>query len=114
MSQPPATGPRGTLSVTGVLTAAGGLTLLVWVVRRVGVAEIAADVRQVGWGLAAIVALGGLRFLLRAAAWRLCLHPPHPLRPQDAFAPLLRGHPIRHPTPLRPFLGRPPETALAP
>ena len=47
---------------------------------RVGVAEIVADVRQVGWGLAVIIAIGGLRFLLRAAAWRLCLDPPHRCR----------------------------------
>src|SRR5260370_32102292 len=104
MSQPPATGPRGTLSVTGVLTAAGGLALLVWVVRRVGVAEIAADVRQVGWGLAAIVALSGLRFLLPAPAGGLRLAPPPPAPPAGPLAALLCGDPIRNPTPPRPFL----------
>ena len=41
------------LSLTGVLTALAGLALLVWVVRQVGVAQIEADLRQVGWGLVA-------------------------------------------------------------
>ena len=54
---------RRRVNVTGVLTAAGGLVLLIVVVLRVGAAEIIADVRQVGWGLVAIIAIGGLRFL---------------------------------------------------
>jgi lysylphosphatidylglycerol synthase-like protein len=96
----------------GVLTAAGGLALLVWVVRRVGVAEIAADVRQVGWGLAIIVAIGGLRFLLRAAAWRLCLDPPHTLRLRDAFAAVICGDAIGNLTPLGPLVGEPAKAAF--
>ena len=91
MPQPPAPGPRKTFSVTGILTALGGLALLVGVVRQVGVAEIAADVRRVGWGLLAIIALGGLRFLLRAEAWRLCLDPPA----HAALAGRVRGGRLR-------------------
>lgn len=112
MSLPPAPSPRRTLSVTGVLTAAGGLALLVWVVLRVGVAEIAADVRQIGWGLAVIVAIGGLRFLLRAAAWRLCLDPPHRLRLRDAFAAVICGDAIGNLTPLGPLVGEPAKAAF--
>jgi hypothetical protein len=98
--------------VTGVLTAAGGLALLVWVVVRVGVGEIAADVRQVGWGLVLIVAFGGLRFLLRAVAWRLCLDPPHRLRLKDAFAAVVCGDAIGNLTPLGPLVGEPAKAAF--
>jgi hypothetical protein len=98
--------------VTGVLTAAGGLALLVWVVVRVGVGEIAADVRQVGWGLVLIVAFGGLRFLLRAVAWRLCLDPPHRLRLKDAFAAVICGDAIGNLTPLGPLVGEPAKAAF--
>jgi hypothetical protein len=98
--------------VTGLLTAAGGLALLVWVVQRVGVAAIAANVRQVGWGLTAIVAIGGLRFLLRAVAWRLCLDPPHTLRLRDAFAAVICGDAIGNLTPLGPLVGEPAKAAF--
>jgi len=100
------------LSLTGVLTAAGGLLLLVWVVRQVGVAQLSADVRQVGWGLAAIVAIGGLRFLARAVAWRLCLDAPYRLSLGDAFAAVVCGDAIGNLTPLGPLVGEPAKVAF--
>ncbi len=53
--------------------AAGGLALLLWTLKSVGVDLVAADVERLGAGFAVIVALGGVRHVLRAAAWRLCL-----------------------------------------
>src|SRR3954447_12010051 len=100
------------VSVSGVLTALAGLTLLVIVVRKVGVAEIAADVRQVGWGLLLIVAIGGLRFLLRAVGWRLCLEPPHVLSLRDAFAAVIGGDALGNITPLGPLVGEPAKAAI--
>jgi hypothetical protein len=112
MPPPPAPSPRRTFSLTGVITAVGGLALLVWVVWRVGLAEIAADVRLVGWGVVLIIAFGGLRFLLRAAAWRLCLDPPHHLRLRDAFAAVICGDAIGNLTPLGPLVGEPAKAAF--
>jgi hypothetical protein len=100
------------VSVAGVLTALGGLILLVAVVLRVGVFEIAADVREVGWGLVAIIAIGGLRFLLRAIAWRLCLEPPHTMSVADAFAAVICGDAIGNLTPLGPLVGEPAKAAF--
>ena len=100
------------VSVPGVLTALAGLALLMIVVVRVGVAEIAADVRQAGWGLLLVVATGGLRFLLRALAWRLCLEPPARLSVRDAFAAVICGDTIGNVTPLGPLVGEPAKAAL--
>jgi hypothetical protein len=99
-------------SLAGVIATALGLALLVWVVMRVGVAEIAAEVRGVGWGLAPIIGLGGLRFLLRAWAWRLCLDPPHKLHLRDAFAAVICGDAIGNLTPLGPLVGEPAKAAF--
>ena len=99
-------------ALSGVLFTIGGIALLAWMLVRVGVAEIAADVRQVGWMLLAIVAIGGLRFLLRAVAWRLCLEPPHALSLGDAFAAVVCGDTIGNLTPLGPLVGEPAKAAF--
>jgi hypothetical protein len=97
---------------TGVLTALAGLALLVWVIARVGPAEIAADVRQVGWGVAIVIALGGLRFLLRAVAWRLCLDDRRSLSVVDTFNAVVCGDAIGNLTPLGPLVGEPAKAAF--
>jgi len=59
--------------VLAVLAALGGLFLFAYAVDRAGgFGDVAAGVRRVGWGLVPILALAGLRFALRAQAWRLC------------------------------------------
>src|SRR6185295_13405525 len=100
------------VSVTGILTAIAGLALLAYVVARVGVAEIAGDIRDVGWGLLLVIAIGGLRFLLRAVAWRLCLDPPHTLSIGSAFAAVICGDTIGNLTPLGPLVGEPAKAAM--
>jgi hypothetical protein len=101
------------MSVTGVLTAVGGLVLLVWVVARVGVATIVSDVRQVGWGIAVIIAIGGLRFLARAIAWRIALDREYTLGLPNAFAAVICGDAIGNLTPLGPLVGEPVKAAFA-
>ena len=85
-----------------LLTTLVGLVLLVVLVRRVGVDAVLAGVRQVGWGFLAILLISGLRILVRAAAWRLCLEPQDvtavPLR--HAFAAGLCAEAVGSLTPL--------------
>jgi hypothetical protein len=99
-------------SLSGIVSAAVGLAVLVLVVRQVGVAEIAADLRQIGWGFVPIVAIGGLRFLLRAQAWRLCLDAPYTLSLTDAFNAVICGDTIGNLTPLGPLVGEPAKVAV--
>src|SRR5262245_40532900 len=100
------------VSVSGVLTALAGLALLVYFVWHEGVGEIAAAVSRVGWGLLIVIAIGGVRFLLRALAWRLCLDPPHRLSVGNAFAAVICGDTIGNVTPLGPLVGEPAKAAL--
>jgi hypothetical protein len=104
--------PSLRFSLTGIVTALAGLVLLVWVVWRVGAGEIAADVGQVGWGIAGVVAIGGMRFLLRAVAWRLCLHNPRSLSLRDSLVAVVGGDAIGNLTPLGPLVGEPAKAAL--
>jgi hypothetical protein len=96
----------------GVVSVLLGLGAMAWMVRSVGPAKIVADVRQVGWMLTAIIAIGGLRFLLRASAWRQCLEPPHHLSLGDAFAAVVSGDTIGNLTPLGPLVGEPAKAAF--
>jgi hypothetical protein len=78
----------------------------------VGASEIAADLVQVGWGLVAVIAIGGARFLVRAIAWQLCIDPPHKLRLVDAFSAAVCGDALGNLTPLGPIVGEPAKAAF--
>lgn len=78
----------------------GGAALFAYVVRRAGVGEILDGMQRVGWGLAAILALAGLRFMLRAACWRLCMPPNTQLAYPRTFSAFLAGDAVGSVTPL--------------
>lgn len=80
--------------------AIGGLVLFAYAVRRAGVSEIAEGVRRVGWGLVVILAIAGLRFALRAEAWRFCTRPAARLRFGRTFSAFVAGDAIGSLTPL--------------
>ena len=86
-----------------LLTAActfGGVALFAYVVHRTGLAEIVEGLQRVGWGLVAILALAGLRFMLRTASWRLCLPPGTALTFRQALGAFLAGDAVGNVTPL--------------
>lgn len=56
-----------------LLAAAGGGVLFFYAVRSVGVDAVTGAIGRVGWGLLPILGLAGLRFMLRAQCWRLCM-----------------------------------------
>jgi hypothetical protein len=89
----------------------GGL-LFAYQIRRVGWSNVVDGIDRVGWGMIAILALAGLRFIIRAAAWRLCV-PPH-VRPslRQAFTAYLSGDAVGNVTPLGLFASEPTKVFL--
>jgi hypothetical protein len=77
-----------------------GAVLFAYAVRRVGVDVLTDGIRRVGWGLIAILILGGLRFALRAQCWRWCLPPGVALDFPRAFSAFLAGDAVGSVTPL--------------
>lgn len=107
----PPTAPRQQFTAAGLLTAAAGVALFAWLIWGVGPGEIWAAFQKVGWGIGWIVALGGLRFASRAAAWAMCVEPPHRLRFADAFLAVVCGDALGNLTPLGPIVGEPAKVA---
>jgi hypothetical protein len=86
--------------VVAVAAAVVGAALFAYAVRKAGVAEILDGIRRVGWGLAVILALAGLRFLIRAECWRWCLPPGTAFPFRRALAAFLAGDAVGNVTPL--------------
>jgi hypothetical protein len=74
--------------------------LFAYAVRRVGLDDVGDAVRRVGWGLVPILGLAGIRFMLRAQCWRLCMPPPVRLPFRQAFTAFLAGDSVGNLTPL--------------
>lgn len=104
--------PGRPLTAVGALTSVGGVLLLVWWIRRIGIDDIRAGFAQVGWGLALIVLLGGVRFALRAVAWMLSIEPPHRLRFREAFGAVVAGDALGNLLPLGPLASEPAKAAF--
>jgi hypothetical protein len=66
----------------------------------VGVGALIQAVGGVGWGLIAILAIGGARFAIRAQCWRWCLAPGVSLDYPHAFGAFLAGDAVGNVTPL--------------
>jgi hypothetical protein len=103
--------PPRAFSATTALSIAGGAALFAIVVWKVGPAEILEGFRRLGWGIAMVVALGGLRFAARAAAWMACIEAPHALPFRAAFAAVVAGDTLGNATPLGPVVGEPAKIA---
>jgi hypothetical protein len=86
--------------VLAVASALGGLLLFGYAVRRAGLDNIVDGIGRVGWGLIPILLLGGLRFVVRAEAWRLCAAAGARLPFGQAFTAFLSGDAIGNITPL--------------
>ena len=50
-----------------------GIGLLSYLIRQAGPATLLQSLHRLGWGLALIIALGGVSHLVKSYAWRLTL-----------------------------------------
>ena len=91
----------------GVLAAVVGIALFIYFLRRAGVADVADGVRRLGWAFVVVVALGGVRFLLRATAWIQCLNGPHRLTLTQTFQAVVAGDALGNLTPLSIIVSEP-------
>lgn len=89
-----------------------GAVLFAYAIRRVGLDAIADGIVRVGRGLVVIFALGGLRFLVRAECWRLCMRQNVRLTLPHAFGAFLAGDAVGNITPLGPIASEPTKVLL--
>ena len=104
---------RAAFSATGILTLVAGAALFALVLWTFDTAKIWEGIVRLRWWVLVIIAIGGLRFLVRAIAWSACIEPPHRLSVADAFKGVVAGDMIGNITPLGPVLGEPAKAAYA-
>ena len=95
-----------------VTAGVGGALLFVWSIRAAGVAGVRDGVSRVGWWFVAICLLGGLRYLVRAAAWRMCLDDPRRLPLGAAFGAAVMGDALGNVTPFGGLISEPSKVAF--
>lgn len=83
-----------------VAAALVGALLFAVAIRNVGWDNVVSGVQRVGWGFIPILIVSGLRFVVRAAAWRLCIPPQARFGLGQAFAAYLSGDSVGNVTPL--------------
>ncbi len=79
------------LAPFGIVFAVLGLLLFAYFVRKVGVDQILAGIRRLGFGFLLIISISAIRHIVRAFAWTKCVEPPYRLRFRDAFEARLMG-----------------------
>ena len=92
----------------GVIAALVGLALFVYFLQRAGVSDVVDGIRRIGMAFVVVVALGGLRFAIRSAAWMRCLDGPHRLTLSEVFQAVVVGDSLGNLTgPLSLVVGEP-------
>ena len=90
----------------------GGALLFVWSIRAAGPAGVLDGLSRVGWWFAVIWSLGGIRYLVRAIAWRLCLDDPRRLPLGAAFSASVIGDALGNVTPFGALVSEPAKVSL--
>jgi hypothetical protein len=86
--------------------------LLYWSIRAAGIAGVRDGVSRVGWWFVAICLLGGMRYLLRALAWRMCFDDARRLSLSAAFGAAVIGDALGNTTPFGVLISEPSKVAF--
>jgi len=95
---------RKRFTALGLLVAIGAGLLFVYLVKRAGLGQIAAGIRNLGMGFVLILAISSLRQVVRSIAWMLCVEGPARLRFPDALRARLMGDAIGNVLPFASFI----------
>jgi hypothetical protein len=103
---------RQALRLVVLAAGIGGALLLVSSIRAAGAAGVLDGVSRLGWWFVLICSLGGVRYLLRAVAWRLCLDDPRRLPLGAAFRASVMGDALGNVTPFGALISEPSKIAF--
>ena len=90
-----------------ILATIGGLALFVYFIQRAGLGDVLDGIRRLGWAFLIVVALGGIRQFVRAAAWLRCLEGAHHLSLGRVFQAVIVGDALGNLTPLSLIVSEP-------
>ena len=88
----------------GVIVVVLGLLLFLYFIKSAGVAQIAAGIRNLGFGFILILAISSVRQIVRSFAWMLSVERPHRLRFWDAFRARVMSDAIGNVLPFASFI----------
>jgi hypothetical protein len=88
------------LAPFGIIFALLGLVLFAYFVRKAGVAGILDGIKRLGAAFFLVLAISGIRHVVRSLAWVNCFEPPYKLRFRDAIAARLMGDALGNIIPL--------------
>ena len=95
-----------------MIFAALGLLLFAIFIRNAGIAEVASNIRKLGASFLLILAISGVRQIVRARAWTRCFDTQHSLRFRDALRAYLGGDALGNLVPLGIVVSEPAKAAL--
>jgi len=94
-----------------VVSGVAGALLFVWTLRTAGAGAVVAGAERLGVGFVVVLLVGGMRYLLRAAAWRWSFDAGPPSM-ASAFAAYAAGDALGNVTPFGPLVSEPSKIVL--
>ncbi len=89
-----------------------GMVLFAYLLHRVGWNTLLVDLRTMGWFLALIVLLSGIKYAIRAFAWATAFYPGERQPVRRLFRYFLAGEALNYLSVAGPFLGEPAKASM--